>query len=171
MKTIGWAILGFCVFATPSLALKEGECEVCVSVIEKLDKLLEPEEKTNQDAIEAKFRDFCLTSKKQDNRFCYYVGGLEESATKIVGELSKPLSWGMPALKVCEKLQKKDRQVCELRYEKTIDLKTVDLKKLKIRDLRKILSDFDESCDGCVEKSEFVHKVEVLRDLQMKQEL
>lgn len=55
--------------------------------------------------------------------------------------------------------------------EKVIDLQTVDLKKLKIRDLRKILSDFDESCDGCVEKQEFVHKVEVLRDLQLKQEL
>ena len=93
-----------------------------MSVIEKLNKLLEPEERSNQEAIEAKFAEFCLTSKKQDNRFCYYVGGLEESATKIVGELAKPMSWGMPALKVCEKLQKKDRQVCELRYGKFASL-------------------------------------------------
>lgn len=155
-----------------STALKEGDCEVCVGVIDKLSNLLEPEEKTNMDAIEAKFRDFCEnTAKKQDHRFCYYVGGLEESATKIVGELSKPMSWGMPPLKICEKLMKKDAQICDLRYEKTIDLKTVDIKKLKIRDLRKILSDFDDPCDGCVEKSEFVKKVESIRDLQAKQEL
>ena len=29
----------------------------------------------------------------------------------IVGEMAKPLSWGMPVDKVCEKLKKKDRQV------------------------------------------------------------
>lgn len=51
---------------------------------------------------------------------CYYIGGLEESATKIVSELSKPLSWGLPADKVCEKLKKKDVQICDLRYGKHI---------------------------------------------------
>ena len=49
---------------------------------------------------------------------CYYLGGLEDSATGILGELSKPLSWSMPADKVCEKLKKKDSQVCDLRYGK-----------------------------------------------------
>lgn len=47
---------------------------------------------------------------------CYYLGGLDESATGILGELSKPLSWNMPADKVCEKLKKKDAQICDLRY-------------------------------------------------------
>lgn len=44
------------------------------------------------------------------------MGGLEESATGILNELSKPLSWAMPAEKVCEKLKKKDAQICDLRY-------------------------------------------------------
>ena len=52
---------------------------------------------------------------------CYYIGGLEESATKILGELSKPLSWGLPADKICEKLVKKDSQICELRYGLSLD--------------------------------------------------
>lgn len=47
---------------------------------------------------------------------CYYLGGLEESATGILSELSKPISWSMPANKVCEKLKKKDSQICDLRY-------------------------------------------------------
>ncbi|OQR70176.1 mesencephalic astrocyte-derived neurotrophic factor-like [Tropilaelaps mercedesae] len=171
MKSYVTVIVVFALTVCRGTALKEGDCEVCVGVIEKLGNLLQPEEKSNVDSIEAKFREFCDTAKKQDHRFCYYVGGLEESATKIVGELSKPMSWGMPPLKICEKLMKKDAQVCDLRYEKTIDLKAVDVKKLKIRDLKKILSDFEESCDGCVEKSEFIKKVEFIRDTQLKQEL
>ena len=49
---------------------------------------------------------------------CYYLGGTEDAATGTLGEMSKPLSWGVPSDKVCEKLKKKDKQVCELRYGK-----------------------------------------------------
>ena len=51
---------------------------------------------------------------------CYYLGGTEDAATGILGEMSKPLSWGMPSDKVCEKLKKKDKQICELRYGELI---------------------------------------------------
>ena len=44
------------------------------------------------------------------------MGGTEDAATGILGEMAKPLSWGMPIEKVCEKLKKKDKQICELRY-------------------------------------------------------
>lgn len=47
---------------------------------------------------------------------CYYLGGLETSATGILGEMSKPLSWSMPPLKVCEKLKRLDAQICDLRF-------------------------------------------------------
>ncbi|KAG8177861.1 hypothetical protein JTE90_027831 [Oedothorax gibbosus] len=151
--------------------LKEGECEVCVAVINKFLKTLSDAEKSSAPKIEEKFKAFCLTTKKADERFCYYIGGLEESATKIVTEMSKPLSWGVPVDKVCEKLKKKDAQICDLRYEKTIDLNTVDLKKLKVRDLKKILSDWDERCEGCLEKPDFIKRIEELKPLYSKQEL
>lgn len=61
---------------------------------------------------------------------CYYLGGLEESATGILGEMSKPLSWSMPADKVCEKLKKKDIQICDLRYGKFLCLDFTLIKKL-----------------------------------------
>lgn len=102
---------------------------------------------------------------------CYYVGGLEESATKIVSEMSKPISWGLPADKVCEKLMKMDSQICELRYEKVIDLKSVDLKKLRVKDLKKILNDWDERCENCIEKSEFIARIEELKPKYVKEEL
>jgi hypothetical protein len=49
------------------------------------------------------------------------LGGLEESATGTLGDMSKPMSWGLPGDKICEKLKKKDSQVCELRYGKKIE--------------------------------------------------
>ncbi|XP_072749849.1 mesencephalic astrocyte-derived neurotrophic factor homolog [Anoplolepis gracilipes] len=144
-------------------ALKEGDCEVCVAVVDKFSKTLTADIKSDTKKIETKFREYCKSTKSKENRFCYYLGGLEESATGILGELSKPLSWSMPADKICEKLKKKDAQICDLRFEKQIDLNTVNLKKLKVRDLKKILNDWEETCDGCIEKTDFIKRIEELK--------
>ncbi|XP_053201764.1 mesencephalic astrocyte-derived neurotrophic factor homolog [Panonychus citri] len=152
-------------------SLRPGDCEVCVGVVNKLIEQLSKEEKNDPTKIEVKLEEFCASTKKSENRFCYYIGALEESATKIISELSKPLSWGLPAEKICEKLHKKDSQICELRYEKVIDLNNVDLKKLRVRDLKKILNDWDEVCEGCIEKAEFIKRVEQLKPKYTKQEL
>ncbi|KAF7390180.1 hypothetical protein HZH68_012037 [Vespula germanica] len=144
-------------------ALKEGECEVCVTTVNKFVETLTNDIKDDPKKIETEFKEFCKTTKSKENRFCYYLGGLEESATGILGELSKPVSWSMPADKICEKLKKKDPQICDLRYEKQIDLRTVDLKKLKVRDLKKILNDWEESCEGCIEKTDFIKRIEELK--------
>ncbi|XP_034934850.1 mesencephalic astrocyte-derived neurotrophic factor homolog [Chelonus insularis] len=146
-----------------SQALKEGECEVCVATVQKFAALLADDVKKDPKKIETEFKKFCKKTKSKENRFCYYLGGLEESATGILGELSKPLSWSLPADKICEKLKKKDAQVCELRFDKQIDLNKVDIKKLKVRDLKKILSDWDETCDGCIEKTDYIKRIEELK--------
>jgi mesencephalic astrocyte-derived neurotrophic factor len=39
----------------------------------------------------------------------------------------------------------------------------VDLKKLKVKDLKKILNDWDETCDGCLEKPDFIKRIEELK--------
>lgn len=44
-----------------------------------------------------------------------------------------------------------------------IDLKTVNLKKLKVRDLKRILNDWGEDCDGCIEKSDYIQRIEQLK--------
>nr|QFR37473.1 mesencephalic astrocyte-derived neurotrophic factor [Phigalia pilosaria] len=150
-----------------ALSLKEGECEVCVKTIEKFAATLSNDVNKDPKLIEAEFKKFCKGSKNKENRFCYYLGGLEESATGTLGELSKPLSWSMPADKICEKLRKKDAQICDLRFDKQIDLKNVDLKKLKVRDLKKILNDWDEVCDGCIEKTDFIKRIEELKPKYM----
>lgn len=150
------------VYSKKITEVTEANCEVCVKFIGQFIDSLDESTKSKPEKIEDAFRKFCKNTKKDDNRFCYYVGGLEESATGMLGEMSKPISWSMPADKVCMKLYRKDSQICDLRYEKTIDLTKVDLKKLKVHELKKILSDWDEQCRGCTEKSDYVKLVEEL---------
>lgn len=153
------------------LALKKGDCEVCVSTLERFKETLSSDEASNPAKIEDSFKKFCKDLKTKENRFCYFLGGTADAATGILGEMSKPMSWGMPADKICEKLKKKDRQICELTYEKQIDFKSVDLKKLKVKELKKILNDWDETCDGCLEKSDFIKRIEELKPKHIREEL
>uniref|UniRef100_T1DF94 Mesencephalic astrocyte-derived neurotrophic factor homolog n=1 Tax=Psorophora albipes TaxID=869069 RepID=T1DF94_9DIPT len=152
-------------------ALKGDDCEVCIKTVEKFSASLDEAVKKDTKKIENEFRNFCKKAKNKEQRFCYYLGGVEDSATGILSELSKPLSWSMPAEKICEKLKKKDAQICDLRFEKQIDVNTVDLKKLKVKDLKKILSDWDEDCDGCLEKSDFIKRINDLKHKYVKTEL
>lgn len=40
----------------------------------------------------------------------------------MINEVSKPLSYHAPVEKICEKLKKKDSQICELKYGKDASL-------------------------------------------------
>ena len=153
------------------MSLKAGECEVCISVLDRFKKELTKEQASDHKAIEKEFTKFCKPLKTKENRFCYFLGGTADAATGILGEMSKPMSWGMPSDKICEKLKKKDRQVCELTYEKQIDFSTVDFKKLKVKELKKILNDWDETCDGCLEKGDFIKRIQEVMPLHVRTEL
>ena len=43
--------------------------------------------------------------------------------------------------------------------EKVIDVNAVDLNKLRVKELKKILSTWGEDCRGCAEKYDFVSKI------------
>ncbi|KAM9443754.1 mesencephalic astrocyte-derived neurotrophic factor [Clarias gariepinus] len=152
--------LVFALVPSSSEALKDGECEVCLSFLGKFyQSLKDNNAKFTSDAIETALVKACKDAKGKENRFCYYIGATSDAATKITNEVSKPLSYHVPVEKVCEKLKKKDSQICELKYDKQVDLSTVDLKKLKVKDLKKILDEWGESCKGCAEKSDFIRKI------------
>ncbi|XP_049590339.1 mesencephalic astrocyte-derived neurotrophic factor isoform X3 [Syngnathus scovelli] len=141
-------------------ALKEGECEVCVTFLGKFyESLQEHKADMKSDDVEKALLKSCRTAKGKENRFCYYIGATSDAATKMINEVSKPLSYHVPVDKICEKLKKKDGQICELRYDKQVDLSSVDLKKLKVKDLKKILEEWGESCKGCAEKADFIRKI------------
>ncbi|XP_032822662.2 mesencephalic astrocyte-derived neurotrophic factor [Petromyzon marinus] len=147
----------------PAVALKEGECDVCITFLEKFyNSLKERNADFTVDNVEKELIKTCSDAKGKENRLCYYLGATSDAATKITNEVSKPLSFHVPVAKICEKLKKQDSQICELKYEKQIDLGTVDLKKLKVKDLKRILDDWGEGCKGCAEKSDFIRKINEL---------
>ncbi|KXJ15780.1 mesencephalic astrocyte-derived neurotrophic factor homolog [Exaiptasia diaphana] len=149
-------------FITVEGALKDKECEVCIKFLNKVKDSLTSEEEGDYKKIETKMRKACKKAKSKDNRFCYYIGGTEDAATGMLNEVTKPMSYSKPVEKICEALKSKDAQICELQYEQKIDLKNTNLKKLRVKQLKKILNDFDETCQGCVEKSDYIKKIEEL---------
>lgn len=156
------ALLGCQVLLTEA-KLKEGECEVCIKFLTNFASKLSSDEMSDMKAIEEKFKAACKKAKNKENRFCYYIGGTEDAATSILNAVLKPLSYHKPAEKICEDLKKQDSQICALQYDKQIDLNNVDLKKLRVKQLKKILSDWDEECVGCLEKSDFIKRIEQLK--------
>ncbi|XP_057263822.1 mesencephalic astrocyte-derived neurotrophic factor [Pezoporus wallicus] len=113
-------------------------------------------------SIEKELLKSCKEAKGKENRLCYYIGATSDAATKIINEVSKPMSHHIPVEKICEKLKKKDSQICELKYDKQIDLSTADLRKLRVKELRRILEDWGEACKGCAEKSDFIRRIHEL---------
>ena len=47
--------------------------------------------------------------------------------------------------------------------EKVIDVNTVDLGKLRVKELKKILNAWGEDCRGCAEKYDFVSKIKEVK--------
>ncbi|KAM4651264.1 mesencephalic astrocyte-derived neurotrophic factor [Discoglossus pictus] len=143
--------------------LRAGECEVCVSFLTRFYQSLKDRDVEFTSAVlEKELLKTCSEAKGKENRLCYYIGATSDAATKITNEISKPLSNHIPPEKICEKLKKKDSQICELKYDKQIDLSTVELKKLRVKELKKILDDWGETCKGCAEKSDYIRKINEL---------
>ncbi|XP_021378348.1 mesencephalic astrocyte-derived neurotrophic factor homolog [Mizuhopecten yessoensis] len=141
------------------------ECEACVNFIKTFDETLSADARKSMDSIKTELIDFCENTKvKEYERICYYIGGLKTSATAILNEITRPLTFNKPAEKICEVLDKKDSQICEVKIKKKINLAEVDLKKLRVKQLKEILSDWNRSdaCKGCAEKSDFISIVEEL---------
>ncbi|XP_058525261.1 cerebral dopamine neurotrophic factor isoform X2 [Ochotona princeps] len=93
---------------------------------------------------------------------CYYLGATKDAATKILGEVIRPMSVHMPAVKICEKLKKMDSQICELKYEKKLDLALADLWKMRVAELKRILQNWGEECRACAEKIDYVNLIKEL---------
>jgi len=154
--------------------LKEGECEVCVKVVEAVRAAVPKAKIGNKDVINAEIKKFCKTAKDKDNRFCYYIGGTADAATGLLNAVTHPMSNGLPTDRICEQLKTKDLQICELRYAKAKKNPSAvtadDLKKMRVSELRDFLSELGGECQGCTEKSEYVKKIEAIRAKQAGQQ-
>ncbi|KAJ7329504.1 hypothetical protein JRQ81_015678 [Phrynocephalus forsythii] len=161
------ALAALCVAPRAAWALhprrSEAQCEVCQGFLGRFYTILK---ETHSDFLVASIEDelirTCKNTKGKENRLCYYLGATSDAATKIISEVSRPMSAHVPVSKICEKLKKADIQICELTYERKLDLTSVDLSKLKVAELRKILESWGEVCRACIEKTDWVNLIKEL---------
>jgi len=159
-------------------ALQDGECDVCIKVLQDVQEIVKAEKKQNdEDYIHTAITKYCKINKDGlADRFCWYIGGLPTSATYILGMISKPMTMSVPVEKICERLKKADNAICALSYKKQAEkgaaptekevpssVKDMDLTKLPVAELKRILADWGEKCLGCQEKSEFVARIKEVR--------
>jgi len=187
-------ILGACI--SVHAVLQPGECEVCISIVDKIRKTL-PKTAVTKEDINKHIRAYCKTAKDKENRFCYYIGGTADAATGLLHSVSIPITQSIPTEKICERLKKEDLQICELRFTSNVkpppssDYKPEptktesksesenskktstsnsgsgeDLNKMKVRELKDLLIGLGGECKGCTEKSEFVKKIQQIRKNQ-----
>ncbi|KAM9172610.1 cerebral dopamine neurotrophic factor [Pangshura tecta] len=142
---------------------QEAQCEVCKGFLDRFyNSLKEKHSDFTMATIEKELVNSCMDTKGKEHRLCYYIGATGDAATKIIGEISRPMSAHVPVSKICEKLKKNDIQICELKYERKLDLNSVDLSKMRVAELRKILDSWGEVCRACIEKTDFVNLIKEL---------
>lgn len=100
------------------------ECEVCISNLEAIEKLIPPNKLSDKAAIEKAIGQHCtqsgfgsdwkpnpaLTSPK-DVKMCYIFEPIKKA-------ISTPFATQMPKKKVCMRLKKDNPEICEVKYRK-----------------------------------------------------
>merc|ERR1712060_547219 len=134
----------------------------CIGVLGEIDSRVTSEQRQDVEKIEGVMQDYCDGAKGKEKTMCYYMGvGDKEMGTAggVKREISSSFARGINAKRLCNRLKSKDAQMCELRFEKKIDVKNTDLKKLRVKELRKICEDENIDYKGLVEKDEYIKKI------------
>jgi mesencephalic astrocyte-derived neurotrophic factor len=114
-------------------------------------------------AVEAAFGTYCANEDSlsaREKKICYYIDPIKR-------DVAQPFSLGMPSLKVCQRISKMNPEICTVKFPvKTEKMEKKDLSKLRVKQLKQILSERGVECKGCLEKEEFILKVQETEHLQ-----
>merc|ERR1719390_579969 len=95
----------------------------------------------------------------REKKICYYIDPIKR-------DVAQPFSLGMDSLKVCKRITKSNPEICTVKFPvKTDKMEKKDLSKLRVKQLKAILSERGVQCKGCVEKEEFVKMVQDTKHL------
>lgn len=114
------------------------------------------EDASKKPAIEKALGDYCAqeTLNSREKKMCYYIDPIKR-------DVAQPFSLGMPTLKLCQRISKQNPEICTVKFPvQTQNLEKQDLSKLRVKQLKQILSERGVECKGCVEKEEFIKKVQ-----------
>lgn len=135
---------------------------MCIATLGEIDASLTSDERKDVLKIEAAMQKYCDGVSGKNKQMCYYMGigdKISGSAGGVKREISGSFARGINSNRLCKRLKKMDQQMCELKYEKQIDLETVDLAKLKVKELRKVMDEKNIECVGCAEKADFIRAI------------
>jgi len=152
---------------------RPGDCEVCDKVINEIRGLAKEKGFKKDVEIENEVRRVCNAYKDlNERRFCYYIGGTDDAATSMLREISTPIKNSVPTDKICDRLNGKDDHICSVRYktEEKPDYSKMDFSKLSVRELKNILGEWNEKCEGCTEKGDFVALANKVKDKHTKKD-
>mmetsp|Transcript_29985 Transcript_29985/g.35635 ORF Transcript_29985/g.35635 Transcript_29985/m.35635 type:complete len:169 (-) Transcript_29985:150-656(-) len=141
--------------SSPALA---GNCEVCIKVMDDVRGSMEKKDQKNKPQIEQALGKYCAKSPAElgprERKICYYIDPMKR-------DIAQPFSLGMPSQKVCDRINKNNPEICAVKFPvATEKMEKQDLSKLRVKQLKSILADRNVECRGCVEKEEFVKKVQ-----------
>ncbi|KAG5178299.1 armet protein [Tribonema minus] len=152
---VGLAAVGAAPAANPK------ECEVCISVLEKVEGLLNAADTKNKDKIEEAIEKYCSQKlPAKDDKMCYNL-------VTIKKHVSQPFSLGLPKLKVCQRLKKDNADICNMQYPIKVDKGNVDYNTLRVKALKSILAERGARCDGCIEKSDYVKRCKETENMEL----
>ena len=116
---------------------------------------MEKKDRSNKPKIEAALGKYCSSEiGPRERKICYYIDPIKR-------DVSQPFSTGMPPDRVCKRINKANPEICGVRFPvKTEKMEAKDISKLRVKQLKSILMDRGVECKGCVEKSEFIKKVQ-----------
>ncbi|KAK8816592.1 hypothetical protein WA538_002453 [Blastocystis sp. DL] len=139
---------------------------VCIDVVQGVEKTLTDADRKDLETIEGKIAAYCKQKKigAEQKKICYHLDPIKR-------ELSRPLSFGMPAEDICiRKLNKNNSEFCAVKYNKDKPAASeakVDPSKMRISQLKSYLAEHGTKCTGCYEKSDYVRKVKEVMEAEL----
>jgi hypothetical protein len=124
--------------------------------MEDISATLSKENSRKKPEIEKAMGAFCAKENlnNREKKICYYIDPIKR-------DIAQPFSLGMTTLKLCKRISKSNPEICTVKFPvQTGNLEKKDLSKLRVKQLRQILSERGVECKGCVEKEEFIKKVQ-----------
>jgi hypothetical protein len=90
----------------------------------------------------------------REKKICYYIDPIKR-------DVAQPFSLGMGSLKLCKRITKANPEICTVKFPvKTDNMEKKDISKLRVKQLKSILADRGVECKGCLEKEEFIKRVQ-----------
>lgn len=146
---------------------------VCVKVMDDVKAKLTKENSRNKPAIEQAIGAHCAIDENgesknnlnaKEKKICYYIDPIKR-------DVAQPFSLGMDSLKICQRINKSNPEICTVKMAvKTAKMEPADITKLRVKQLKQILADRGVECKGCVEKEEFVKRVQETEHLASNDE-